>query len=50
MEDLRGRVGVTRSSSRSFKDYYTQFEGRRATGADFFRVLREHTAADISGI
>jgi aminopeptidase N len=32
------------------KDYYTQYEGKRVTGADFFRVLREHTSADISDL
>jgi hypothetical protein len=32
------------------KDYYTQFIGRRATTADFFRVFREHSAADISDL
>jgi aminopeptidase N len=49
MEDLRGRVGDEIFFA-FLKDYYTQFEGRRATGADFFRVLREHTAADISDL
>ena len=32
------------------RDYYAQYNGRRATGADFFRVLREHTAADLSDL
>lgn len=49
LEDLRGRVG-DETFFAFLKDYYTQFEGRRATSADFFRVLREHTAADISDL
>ena len=32
------------------RDYYNQYAGRRATSADFFRVLREHTAADLSDL
>jgi aminopeptidase N len=49
MEDLRGRVGDEIFFA-FLKDYYTQYEGKRATSADFFRVLREHTAADISDL
>ena len=49
LEDLRGRVGDEIFFA-FLKDYYTQFEGKRATSADFFRVLREHTAADISDL
>lgn len=30
------------------KDYYAQYSGKRATAVDFFGVLREHTAADLS--
>lgn len=33
-----------------FKDYYSQYAGKRATAIDFFRVLREHTAADLSDL
>ncbi len=49
MEELRGRVGDEIFFA-FLKDYYTQYEGKRATTADFFRVLREHTAADISDL
>jgi aminopeptidase N len=49
LEDLRGRVGDEIFFA-FLKDYYIQFEGRRATAVDFFRVLREHTAADISDL
>ena len=49
MEDLRVRVGDDIFFA-FLKDYYTQYEGKRATTADFFRVLREHTAADISDL
>lgn len=49
LEDLRTRVGDDIFFA-FLKDYYTQYEGKRATGADFFRVLREHTAADISDL
>ena len=48
-EDLRKRI-----SDETFlaflRDYYTQYAGKRATSADFFRVLRETTAADISDL
>jgi aminopeptidase N len=49
MEALRGRVGDEIFFA-FLKDYYTQYTGERATGEDFFRVLREHTAADISDL
>ena len=39
-EDLRKQVGDEIFFA-FLKDYYTQYEGRRATGADFFRVLHE---------
>jgi aminopeptidase N len=32
------------------KDYYNQSVGKRVTGADFFRVFRENTAADITDL
>ena len=48
-EDLRTRIG-DETFFTFLKDYYNQFEGKRATSADFFRVLREHTSADISDL
>jgi hypothetical protein len=48
-EDLRNRVGDEIFFA-SLKDYYTQYVGKRATGADFFRVFHEHTAADINDL
>jgi aminopeptidase N len=49
LEELRTRIGDDTFNA-FLKDYYTQYTGKRATGADFFRVLREHTAADISDL
>jgi hypothetical protein len=49
LEDLRQRVGDEIFFA-FLKDYYTQYAGKRATGADFFRVLHEHTAADITDL
>ena len=49
LEELRKRVGDEIFYA-FIKDYYPQYAGKRATGVDFFRVLREHTAADISDL
>ncbi|HXF85903.1 MAG TPA: M1 family aminopeptidase [Anaerolineales bacterium] len=49
MEDLRQRIGDDLFFA-FLRDYYTQYVGRRATAQDFFRVLREHTAADLSDL
>lgn len=49
LEDLRTRMGDDMFFA-FLKDYYTQYVGKRVTGADFFRVLREHTSADISDL
>lgn len=49
LEDLRVRVGDEIFFA-FLRDYYARFEGKRATTEDFFRVLREHTAADISDL
>lgn len=49
MEDLRQRVGDEIFFA-FLRDYYTQHVGRRATAADFFRVFRENSAADISDL
>jgi hypothetical protein len=48
-EDLRKRVGDEIFFA-FLKDYYTQYAGKRATGADFFRVLHANTAADITDL
>jgi hypothetical protein len=49
LEDMRKQVGDEIFFA-FLKDYYTQFLGRRATGADFFRVFHENTAADITDL
>jgi hypothetical protein len=48
-EDLRVRLGDEIFFA-FLKDYYTQQLGKRASSVDFFRVLREHTAVDISDL
>ena len=48
-QDLRERLGDDIFFT-ILRDYYNQYVGRRATAADFFRVLRERTAADISDL
>ncbi len=47
LEDLRKQVGDEIFLA-FLKDFYTQYSGRRATGADFFRVFHQNTAADIT--
>jgi aminopeptidase N len=47
LEDLRKKIGDDIFFA-FLKDYYTQYAGKRATGADFFRVLHQHTNADLS--
>ena len=47
LEDLRRRVGDEIFFT-FLRNYYTEFSGRRATGADFFRVLHQTTAADVT--
>ena len=49
LEALREKVGDEIFYA-FLKDYYTQFAGGRATTADFFRVFREHSSADISDL
>jgi hypothetical protein len=49
LEDLRKQVG-DEIFFKFLKDYYTQFVGKRATGADFFRVFHETTSADITDL
>ncbi|HZJ25197.1 MAG TPA: M1 family aminopeptidase, partial [Anaerolineales bacterium] len=49
LRDLRERLGDEIFFA-FIRDYYEQYAGKRATSADFFRVLREHTSADISDL
>lgn len=49
MEALREKVGDEIFFA-FLKDYYTQFIGKRATAADFFRVFRETSNTDISDL
>ena len=49
VEALREKVGDEIFFA-FIKDYYSQFVGERATTADFFRVFREHSNADISDL
>ncbi|HEY5728972.1 MAG TPA: M1 family metallopeptidase [Anaerolineales bacterium] len=49
LEALRERVGDEILFA-FLKDYYTQFAGGRATTADFFRVFRENSNADITDL
>jgi len=49
METLREKVG-DEIFFEFIKDYYQQYEGKRATTEDFFRVFREHSSADISDL
>jgi hypothetical protein len=48
-EDLRAQVGDEIFFA-FLKDYYNQSLGKQVTGADFFRVFRENTAADITAL
>jgi hypothetical protein len=48
-QELRERVGDEIFFA-FLKDYYAQYAGKRATAVDFFRVFREHSAADISDL
>jgi hypothetical protein len=49
LEALRGRMGDDAFFA-FLKDYAGQMAGKRATPADFFRILGEHTSADLSDI
>ncbi len=49
LEDLRTRIGDDAFFA-FLKDYRLQYEGRIATSADFFTVLRQHTDADFSDL
>jgi len=49
LEDLRERIG-DRDFFNFLKDYAARFSYQRATGADFFAVLRQNTSADFSDL
>jgi len=49
LDDLRSRIG-DEAFFAFLQDYLAQENGRIATSADFFRILREHTSADISDL
>lgn len=48
-EALRQRIGEEAFFA-FLQDYYTEMNGKRATRADFFRILSAHTRADISDL
>jgi hypothetical protein len=49
LEDLRQRIGDEIFFA-FLRDYLNQFNGKIATAADFFTVLRQHTHADLSDL
>ena len=49
IQALRERMGEDAFFA-FLKDYAMQMAGKRATAADFFRILRLHTSADISDL
>ena len=49
LEELRLRIG-DEAFFAFLVDYATQMRGRRATSADFFRILNTHTSTDYSDI
>lgn len=49
LEDLRARIG-DQAFYAFLKDYAAQMSYRRATAADFFRILRQHTSKDFSDL
>jgi hypothetical protein len=49
MDALRLRIG-DEAFFAFLRDYAAQMSGRRATGDDFFRILRTHTSVDFSDI
>ena len=49
LQDLRERVGDEIFFA-FLQDYLKQENGKIATSADFFRILREHTSADLSDL
>jgi Peptidase family M1 domain len=49
LSDLRRLVG-DQDFFAFLRDYANQYKYKLATGADFFRILREHTDKDMSGL
>ncbi len=49
LEDLRLQIGDEPFFA-FLKDYASQMDGRTASAADFFRILKTHTDADLSGL
>lgn len=49
LQALRERIGDAAFFA-FLKDYAAQMAGKRATSADFFRILRKHTTVDFSDI
>jgi hypothetical protein len=49
LNDLRQQIG-DEAFFAFLKDYSTRMNGKTATTADFFRILRKHTNADISAL
>jgi aminopeptidase N len=49
LQALRDRIG-DETFFAFLKDYAAQMAGKRATAADFFRILRAHTGAEITDI
>jgi hypothetical protein len=49
LHDLRERMG-DEAFFAFLQDYYIQMTGKRATPDDFFRILAEHNATDISDL
>lgn len=49
LQALRQRVG-DEAFFAFLSDYAAQMSGRRATAADFFRILREHSSAEIADL
>ena len=49
LQALRERIGDDAFFA-FLKDYAAQMAGKRATVADFFRILRQHTSVDISDL
>lgn len=49
LEDLRQNMG-DEAFFAFMRDYASQMDGKTATAADFFRILRTHTSVDLSGL
>ena len=49
LQDLRARIG-DEAFFAFIQDYLAQMRGKISTAEDFFRILRQHTSADISDL